>query len=182
MMNCEIKFAIGGGKICTAPVGVIGLPANGGQVTVINPPFDYANAVPYKGLNAKWRKNWSRKFRLFGLYFYISTCRMKKRPKRDILYTNNIQDRCVRNKHTLYERQEGKCPYCGRSFEYERMELHHILPLSRFPELGTSIRNGIMLCHDCHKEIHCNPWRNIRIMEQKAAELGIDLGERYNFF
>ena len=59
------------------------------------------------------------------------------------------------------------------------MELHHVLPLARFPELGQSIRNGIMLCHKCHKEVHCNPWRNIELMKAKAEELGIDLTERY---
>ena len=59
--------------------------------------------------------------------------------------------------------------------------MHHVLPLSRFPELGQSIRNGIMLCHKCHKEIHCNPWRNIELMKAKAEELGIDLKDRYDY-
>jgi predicted HNH restriction endonuclease len=63
--------------------------------------------------------------------------------------------------------------------DYDNMELHHILPLARFPELGQSIRNGILLCHRCHKEVHCNPYKNIRMMEAKAEELGIDLTERY---
>ena len=63
----------------------------------------------------------------------------------------------------------------------EAMELHHVLPLARFPELGQSIRNGIMLCHKCHKEVHCNQWRNIELMKAKAEELGIDLKERYDY-
>ena len=33
----------------------------------------------------------------------------------------------------------------------------------------------------CHKEIHCNPYLNIKLMEEKAAELEIKLSERYNF-
>ena len=154
----------------------------GGTVVITNPPFDYANAVPYKGLNAKWRKNWSRKFRLFGLYFYISTCRMKKRAKRDLMYSDNVQDRCQENRQKLYERQEHRCPHCGQEIPFREMEMHHILPLSRFPELVKSIRNGIMLCHQCHKEVHCNPWKNILMMKQKAEEMGIDLGERYESF
>ena len=36
-----------------------------------------------------------------------------------------------------------------------------------------------MLCHKCHKEIHCNPYKNIAMMEAKAKELGYDLTERY---
>ena len=69
----------------------------------------------------------------------------------------------------------------GGQFPYKELELHHILPLARFPELGQSIRNGIMLCHKCHKEIHCNPWRNIQLMKEKAEELGIDLSERFDY-
>jgi hypothetical protein len=39
----------------------------------------------------------------------------------------------------------------------------------------------LLLCHACHKEIHCNPYLNIKLMEEKAAELEIKLSERYNF-
>ena len=104
---------------------------------------------------------------------------MKKRQKRDLLYNGYVVDHLIENKQKLYERQGGKCPHCGGQFPYKELELHHILPLARFPELGQSIRNGIMLCHRCHKEIHCNPWRNIQLMKEKAEELGIDLSERF---
>ena len=144
---------------------------SGGQVTIINPP--------YHSQPRAWRKGWAKKLRIGRLYFYISNCRMKKRPIRDLMYTNHTQDHCIENKRKLYERQGGRCPHCGQPFEYEAMELHHVLPLARFPELGQSIRNGIMLCHKCHKEVHCNPWRNIEMMKAKAEELGIDLTERY---
>lgn len=155
------------------PIAVIGELVNqqGGQVTIINPP--------YHSQPRAWRKGWAKKLRIGRLYFYISNCRMKKRPIRDLMYGNNVQDHCIENKRKLYERQGGRCPHCGQPFEYEAMELHHVLPLSRFPELGQSIRNGIMLCHKCHKEVHCNPWRNIELMKAKAEELGIDLTERY---
>jgi hypothetical protein len=36
-----------------------------------------------------------------------------------------------------------------------------------------------LTCYRCHKNIHNDPYLNIRIMEQKAAELGIDLNEFY---
>jgi hypothetical protein len=106
---------------------------------------------------------------------------MKKRPIRDLMYGNFVKDHCVENEHKLYERQGGRCQHCGQPFDYDAMELHHVLPLSRFPELGQSIRNGIVLCHNCHKEVHCNPWRNIELMKAKAEELGIDLKERYDY-
>ena len=162
------------------PMAVVGQLVNqeGGTVVIGNPPF--SDAIPYHKQHGTWRKGWAKKFRIGRLYFYISNCRMKKRPKRDLMYSNYVQDHCVENKRKLYERQGGKCPHCGQPFEYEAMELHHVLPLSRFPELGQSIRNGIMLCHRCHKEVHCNPWRNIQMMKEKAKEMGIDLSERYN--
>lgn len=134
---------------------------------------------PYKSQARPWRKGWAKKWHLWGLYFYVSNCRMKKRPIRDLMYKDNVKDILVKNKHKLYERQEGKCPHCGLPFEYDDLEMHHILPISRFPELGQSIRNGIMLCHRCHKEVHCNPYLNIQMMEDKAAEMGINLTERY---
>ena len=129
----------------------------------------------------EWRKGWSFKIKVpfLRLYLYISNTRMKKRPKRDLLYQGYIKQHTIDIKRKLYERQDHKCPHCGREFTFEEMELHHVLSVARYPELKQSIRNGLMLCHDCHKEVHCNPYRNIRMMEEKAKELGIDLDERY---
>ena len=112
----------------------------------------------------RWQQGWAKKFRIGRLYFYISNCRMKKRPIRDLLYTGYVQERGQENKRKLYDRQGGKCPHCGQSFDYEQMELHHILPVGRFPKLRGAIRNSIMLCHHCHKEVHMNPWMNIQMM------------------
>ena len=72
-------------------------------------------------------------------------------------------------------------PLWGGGYDLSMMELHHVLPWARFPELRASSRNMLLLCHNCHKEIHCNPFLNIRLMEQKAAELGINLKERYDY-
>ena len=84
-------------------------------------------------------------------------------------------------KGKMYEKQQGICPHCGKHFEMSYMELHHVLPWARFPELRTKRKNQLLLCHDCHKEIHCNPYLNIRLMEEKAKEFGIDLKERYDY-
>ena len=40
---------------------------------------------------------------------------------------------------------------------------------------------AVMLCHNCHKEVHCYPWKNIEMIKAKAEELGIDLKERYDY-
>lgn len=138
---------------------------------VITPPFCSRPRA--------WRRGWARKIRIGRIYFYISNCRMKKRSIRDLMHGNYVKDHLLENKAKLYERQGGRCPHCGEPFAPYELELHHVLPLARFPELGQSIRNGIMLCHRCHKEVHCNPFLNIRMMQAKATELGIDLTERY---
>jgi hypothetical protein len=115
-----------------------------------------------------------------GIYFYVSNVSLKKRGRRDLSYnTAHHAENIIKNKQKLYERQEHRCPLCGEEFTYKEMELHHILPWARFPELKQSIRNSVMLCHHCHKEVHCNPWRNIQMMQEKAQELGLNLKERY---
>jgi hypothetical protein len=143
---------------------------NYGEVVVIND-------TPYG-----WKNNWSKRlFKFFGLYFYVSTCRMKKRPKRDLMFNQFSCDINKKNKEKLYERQQGRCPECGAEVEYDAMELHHVLPYARYPELKNSIRNSVLLCHCCHKEVHLNPWKNIQMMKAKAAEMEIDLQERYDY-
>lgn len=122
---------------------------------------------------------WSKKIRLFGLNFYVSNCRMKKRRRRDYL-DSRYRWIFEELKEKLYTRQDGKCPHCGMEFEKHEMEMHHILPVGRFPELQMSIRNTMLLCHQCHQEVHMNPFKNIKMMEQKAVEMQIDLHDRYD--
>ena len=124
---------------------------------------------------------WMKRVRLFGINIYFSNVRLKRRPRRD-LCTSSMQVQILqKNKDKLYERQGGKCDACGISLPKEQLELHHILPVSRFPELKLSIRNGVMLCRHCHNEIHINPWLNSMRQEKKAEELGIDLKSRYDY-
>ena len=126
---------------------------------------------------------WKRSFKFLKGRFYItfSNCRVKKRPTSG--YSIDGHSRLANNmrdiKGKMYEKNGHRCPHCGQEFELDVMELHHILPWARFPEWRASSKNMILLCHRCHKEVHCNPYKNIRMMEAKAEELGIDLTERY---
>lgn len=43
------------------------------------------------------------------------------------------------------------CQRCGTT---EELESHHIIPVSRAPELATDLNNGITLCEKCHKLYH----------------------------
>ena len=121
-----------------------------------------------------------RTWRLLGLYFTISNCRVKKRHCCGYTRTNADMMSMAKAKRRIFDAENGHCPHCGRAMTIDKAETHHVLPYARFQELVNDERNMIVLCHDCHKEIHCNPWRNIRLMEQKARELGVDLNERYD--
>lgn len=127
-----------------------------------------------------FKKTW----KLGRLYFTISNCRVKRRDTSGYQRDNATAKRLYRTKLHLYEQTKGTCQICGKPLELksgaELAELHHILPCSRFNELKTDERNVMILCHACHKEIHCNPYYNIKLMEEKAQELGINLDERYN--
>ena len=125
-------------------------------------------------------KTWKWSIKIAGLWLTLSNVPVKKKNSRKVGDRDNI-DSTYRMKDIRREvkaEQGDRCPMCGEVSE--RMELHHILPVARFPELWDDRRNCVALCHGCHKEIHCNPWANIRMMEAKAAELGFDLGERYD--
>ena len=125
-------------------------------------------------------KTWKRSIKIARLWLTLSNTPVKKRNSRKVDDHDNI-DITFRMKdlrRDVKEAQGNRCPMCG--LVSEQMELHHILPVARFPELWDDRRNCVALCHDCHKEIHCNPWANIRMMEAKAAELGVDLGEKYD--
>ena len=123
-------------------------------------------------------KKWIKRWHAFGLFFAVSNTRLKKRDTRP--YTGGWKS-YHNDRNAVWEEQGHKCPICGTEFEsHKEMEAHHALPWARFPELRDKRENLIMLCHKCHKEIHCNPYKNIQMMESKAKELGIDLNEKYS--
>ena len=125
-------------------------------------------------------KNWKRTIKIAGLFLTLSNVPVKKRNSRKADDRDNIDStyRMKDIRRDVKAAQGNRCPMCGEV--WERMELHHILPVARFPELWDDRRNYVALCHDCHKEIHCNPWANIWMMQEKAAELGIDLRQKYD--
>lgn len=121
-------------------------------------------------------KTWKRSFKLGHLYVTFSNCRVKKRQDdRSRVFDEN--PRII--KEQMHQSQGGRCPICGRAYDYESMQLHHVLPWCRFPELRSHRQNLMLLCTKCHHEIHNDPYKNIRMMREKAAELGINLEELY---
>lgn len=55
-------------------------------------------------------------------------------------------------KTTLYNRQKGICPDCGKHFLKSEMHAHHIVPW--YNGGLTELDNGVMLCKECHTQRH----------------------------
>lgn len=115
-----------------------------------------------------------------GLFFTVSTVPVKMKQNRPCADRENIDTTFrMKNLRRRVKRESGGvCPVCGK--RSEQMELHHVLPVARFPELWNDYRNVVALCRDCHREIHINPFANIAMMRAKAAELDIDLASKYD--
>ena len=125
-------------------------------------------------------KRFKKTMKLFGLYVTVSSVPVKMKNYRSVPDRMNCDStfRMKALRKRIKEKQDMVCPMCGEVSE--QMEIHHVLPIARYPELYDDERNCVALCHYCHKEVHCNPWANIRMMEAKAAELGLDLSEKYD--
>ena len=48
---------------------------------------------------------------------------------------------------------EGECQCCGERIEKD-LQIHHIMPLRNYPDLGVEEGNGIALCKKCHNKYH----------------------------
>lgn len=96
-----------------------------------------------------------KSFRLFGLYFYVSSIRMKRRRSADEK-ARNQRKTLQRKKRLLYQLQDGCCEYCGRHLAADALEIHHVIPMSVNPGLALQTKNLILLCHDCHVAVHKN--------------------------
>jgi 5-methylcytosine-specific restriction endonuclease McrA len=62
-------------------------------------------------------------------------------------------------KKKILKRDNYLCQFCG---SHKKLEVHHILPFSLFPELRLTEWNLITVCQTCHKKLtknfHPNKW------------------------
>lgn len=128
--------------------------------------------------NLIWnRKTFKKLFKFGNLRIYITwNLRLKARNKRDDIF-GCLKTPLLRRK--LWEHQQGKCERCGKDIDYNVCELHHVLPLGRFKEFADDINNMQCLCHDCHKDIHCNPFLEAKLIRERCNELGLNIEDYY---
>lgn len=50
--------------------------------------------------------------------------------------------------YAVKRRDRFQCIWCHST---DNLEAHHLYSFASFPELRFDIKNGISLCHDCHK-------------------------------
>lgn len=90
-------------------------------------------------------------FKLFGLYFYVSRVRLKRRSERERV---SVRRRLKRLRWVLYREQHGCCGLCGNRFGMDEMEIHHKEPVSVRPDLMLRKSNLVLLCPNCHRGVH----------------------------
>lgn len=59
--------------------------------------------------------------------------------------------RWLKLKEEIFNEREKKCEICGKTFS---LDVHHILSRAEHPSLTFDKENLIILCEECHKEIH----------------------------
>lgn len=125
-------------------------------------------------------KTWKKTLRIIRgvLYVTLSNVPVKKKPQRDM---QPYHGRTMYKMRLRHVEDVGYCPLCGKAVaEADEVQVHHVLPVSRYPELRNDRRNMMVVCVACHKDIHLDPWKNIRLMTAKASELGVILEERFD--
>lgn len=73
-------------------------------------------------------------------------------------------------KKAVFERDNFTCAKCGQSGG--ELKVHHINNFADFPELRTSLENGIVLCKNCHNKFHKQFGRKNNTKEQLEEFLG----------
>lgn len=66
----------------------------------------------------------------------------------------NIRNKITKTLKTKIKNRDSKtCLCCGRKFE-NHLEVHHIMPVSKYPELVCVPENLASLCQQCHDKYH----------------------------
>lgn len=121
-------------------------------------------------------KHFKRCLKIGKLRFYITwDYRLRNSQQRDnVSYWPKVHV-----KEKIYKTNEGKCEMCGKKLTFKQAKMHHVLPYHHFLNLALEPRNIMLLCNECHRSIHTNPFLDCKLQRKKAKELGINIKECY---
>ena len=68
------------------------------------------------------------------------------------------------------------CEMCGSGVN---LTAHHVLPISLFPQYVSDLRNVKVLCEDCHRKVHTDPFLDTKLQLATARLIGANLREVY---
>lgn len=123
------------------------------------------------------KKKWVWRWGEWRLYI-THHCALKQKEKHQPRHRNEMAE--LKSKLVM---QRGQvCELCGKPIEkYCKTQIHHIIPWNRYPEGELDDRNLMVLCSECHAEVHANPILNAGLIYQTATKIGVDVKKYFNY-
>ena len=123
------------------------------------------------------KKKWVWRWGEWRLYI-THHCALKQKEKHQPRHRNKMAE--LKSKLVM---QRGQvCELCGKPIEkYCKTQIHHIIPWSRYPEGELDDRNMMVLCSECHAEVHANPILNASLIRQTATKIGVDVKKYFDY-
>ena len=123
------------------------------------------------------KKKWVWRWGNWRLYI-THHCALKQKEKHQPRHRNEMAE--LKSKLVM---QRGQvCELCGKPIErYWKTQIHHIIPWNRYPEGELDDRNLMVLCSECHAEVHANPILNAGLIYQAATKIGVDVKKFFDY-
>ena len=90
-------------------------------------------------------------FKIGKWWFYVSDRRMRM-PKSENKIWRERRFQFLRR--VIYNDRGAHCEECGKYLPIDGYEVHHLIPVSKRPDLMCSLKNLQLLCPECHSEAH----------------------------
>lgn len=131
-------------------------------------------------IQAKYNEigNLKKVVKLYHISFERLSKVIKHGKKKKVSNTEAVESWRKRKKKALVEYKGGKCQCCGYSKCIEALEFHHLDPNIKsftisgksksFNSLKSEVDKCILVCSNCHKEIHAGIININNIVNQKV--------------
>ena len=131
-------------------------------------------------IQAKYNEigNLKKVVKLYHISFERLSKVIKHGKKKKVSNTEAVESWRKRKKKALVEYKGGKCQCCGYSKCIEALEFHHLNPNIKnftisgksksFNSLKSEVDKCILVCSNCHKEIHAGLINIDTIINQKV--------------